>query len=402
MSFAELVRRAWAWSCWLALASAGPAFAAAPAPEAPATVVAPGLYLSGSQGPLVVMQAGLGDDHRVWARVVADLARDHRVLTIDRPGHGPLPATHQPRDPCTQADETRQRLQDAGLAPPYLLVGHSLGGRYVAAQALRHPREAAGLVLVDATPPGHWQRVQAETPALAAMLKALRVTVFDATTRREFDDQDGCMDTLTAPAGAPHAASPAEARAAAVPTVVLTSGRRRPEETPDYAALLARGQALWPALTGAARVEVAHDAGHYIQRDAPDRVAAAVRRLSSQGNDAAPRAAAPDRAPPAATDDTLPEALRRGLGQLAPGSTTRQQARQALGEPTERQAHADAEVWVYNPRMKLPPGVAWLPVLGDVLELADLAHQRLRRHELILEFDVAGVLRRHTVRALDG
>jgi outer membrane protein assembly factor BamE (lipoprotein component of BamABCDE complex) len=126
-------------------------------------------------------------------------------------------------------------------------------------------------------------------------------------------------------------------------------------------------------------------------------VAAAVRQLSRQPAPATASAAATS----AAGDDTLPEPLRQGLQQLQPGTATRQQAQQALGEPTERQSFADAEVWVYNPRKRLPPLVGWLPVLGDVLEVAELAHQRLRRHELILPFDTTGVLRRRTVRALD-
>lgn len=419
----------------LACITACCAVAGAQPAAVPASTPAPGLFLSGSQGPLVVLQAGLGDDHRGWARLVADLARDHRVLALDRPGYGGQPASAQPRDPCTQAEEARQRLQAAGLAPPYLLVGHSLGGRYAAVQALRHPQETRGLVLVDATPPGHWPRMQAETPGLATMLKALRATVFDATSRREFDDQDGCMDTLGATAAAAAASAPAASAASAasatpaaagasaagasaasgattasgasgaaaapavpaLPAVVLASGRRRPEETPEFAALLARGQALWPPLVGAAGVEVAHDAGHYIQRDAPDRVAAAVRRISGLPDPAAPAAAAA----PGADDDTLPDALRKGLQRLQPGSSTRQQAQQALGDPTERQTHADAEVWIYNPRKSLPPLVGWLPVLGDVLEVAEMAHQRMRRHELILQFDTTGVLRRRTVRALD-
>lgn len=379
-----------AWAETQAAQAGTPAATAAAAPTGTreGTSPGPGLFFSGRQGPLVVLQAGLGDDHRTWAAVVADLARDHRVVTIDRPGYAGLPASDAARDPCTQADEARQRLLAAGLAPPYLLVGHSLGGRYALAQAWRHPQEAAGLVLVDATPPGHWPRMQAETPGLASLMKVLRATVFDATSRREFDDQDACMDALTA---TPPAAT---SGGTAIPTVVLASGRRRPEETAEFAALLARGQALWLPLTGAAQVEVAHDAGHHIQRDAPDRVAAAVRRISALAGPGVPLSDT--------RDHTLPEALREALPRLQPGISTRQQVQQALGEPSERQTHADAEVWIYNPRKGLPPLVGWLPVLGDVLEVAELAHQRLRRHELILEFDAAGLLKRRTVRALDG
>lgn len=250
------------------IAAPDPSTAADPAVDPPADLVAdPGLHVTGSQGPLVVLQAGLGDDHRVWARLVTDLSRDHRVVTVDRPGRNGVPADGVASDPCSQAEQTRQRLQAAGLLPPYLLVGHSLGGRYAYAQARLHPQEAAGLVLVDATPPGHWQRLQEQAPAQALMVKALRRTLFDATTRREFDEQDRCLDELD-PGPPP-----------GVPAVVLHAGKRRPEDSADFAALMRRSQQLWLPLTGARAVETVAAAGHYIQREAPDVVAAAVRRL---------------------------------------------------------------------------------------------------------------------------
>lgn len=233
-----------------------------------------GLYVTGQQGPVVVLQAGLGDRHDTWDALVQRLAADFRVVTLDRPGQGRMPAAPGPRDPCTQADELTRRLRAAGLRPPYLLVGHSLGGRYAWAQAQRFPQETAGLVLVDATPPGHWQRMRSETPAQALLLKALRLTAFDAVSRQEFDDQDGCMDTLT------------QHPTFSAPTIVLASGRRRPEETPDFAALLTRGQALWPALTGAEGVEVVGSAGHHIHQDAPEVVAVAVRRVAARAAEA--------------------------------------------------------------------------------------------------------------------
>jgi pimeloyl-ACP methyl ester carboxylesterase len=40
-------------------------------------------------------------------------------------------------------------LHTAGVPPPYVLVGHSLGGAYAYGYAQRYPDEVAGLVLVD-------------------------------------------------------------------------------------------------------------------------------------------------------------------------------------------------------------------------------------------------------------
>ncbi|MBK7417536.1 MAG: alpha/beta hydrolase [Dechloromonas sp.] len=52
------------------------------------------------------------------------------MFAYDRPGYGSNPASNTPRDPCTIATELRDQLRSAGLPPPYVLVGHSLGGLY--------------------------------------------------------------------------------------------------------------------------------------------------------------------------------------------------------------------------------------------------------------------------------
>jgi pimeloyl-ACP methyl ester carboxylesterase len=54
-------------------------------------------------------------------------------------------------------EELRALLRDRGLEPPYVLVGHSLGGLYLQAYARRYPDEVKALVLVDSTHPRQMQ-----------------------------------------------------------------------------------------------------------------------------------------------------------------------------------------------------------------------------------------------------
>jgi pimeloyl-ACP methyl ester carboxylesterase len=49
-------------------------------------------------------------------------------------------------------DDLHLLLRAAAIRPPYILVGHSIGGLYVRAYQRRYPEEVKGLVLVDATP----------------------------------------------------------------------------------------------------------------------------------------------------------------------------------------------------------------------------------------------------------
>ncbi|MCB1954333.1 MAG: alpha/beta hydrolase [Rhodocyclaceae bacterium] len=226
----------------------------------------------GVEGPgkiPVVLQSGLGDGTEAWD-VLAPMLRDrYRVVRFDRPGYGGAKATPGPRDPCTIADETRERLLAAGIRPPWLLVGHSLGGLYQYVFARRYPAEVAGLVLLDPTHPRHWETIQQEQPSQAAVLKGLRRLVFSETARREFDDQAGCLDGLD------------QRKPLSTPARILVSDRPAPMEDASFRAMLDRLRRDWLGLLAAPGLTVIWDSGHYIQKEAPGDVVQAIDALAA-------------------------------------------------------------------------------------------------------------------------
>lgn len=105
-----------------------------------------------SAAPTVLLEAGTGDNHLSWYGIQQDLSNWVRVCAYDRAGYGWSDPSHARRDVETISGELDSMLESAGIAPPYLLVGHSFGGlvlRYFAAQ---HPGDTIGLLLVDSTP----------------------------------------------------------------------------------------------------------------------------------------------------------------------------------------------------------------------------------------------------------
>jgi pimeloyl-ACP methyl ester carboxylesterase len=80
--------------------------------------------------------------------MVDDLARDYRVIRVDRPGSG-----YSPRSAGTsarlrvQAETVAEFIRVLKLGRP-LIVGHSLGGALALALALNHPDVVGGLALV--------------------------------------------------------------------------------------------------------------------------------------------------------------------------------------------------------------------------------------------------------------
>jgi len=74
-----------------------------------------------------------------------------KVVAYDRAGDGLSDEGITPRDGRNIASELHAALVNAHAPPPYVLVGHSLGGPYARIFAGMYPKEVAGLVLVDPT-----------------------------------------------------------------------------------------------------------------------------------------------------------------------------------------------------------------------------------------------------------
>lgn len=80
--------------------------------------------------------------------MLGDLARDYRVVAIDRPGSGySRRARRASSGLVTQADVVAGVIDALQLGKP-VLVGHSLGGAVALATALRHPEKVQGLALI--------------------------------------------------------------------------------------------------------------------------------------------------------------------------------------------------------------------------------------------------------------
>jgi pimeloyl-ACP methyl ester carboxylesterase len=107
--------------------------------------------VKGQGSPTVVLIAGSQAFSIDWALVMPEVAKFTRVCSYDRPGlawsdPGPMPQTFD-----QDVYELHTLLQKAGILPPYIFVGHSLGGIIARWYEKKYPKEVKGLVLVDAT-----------------------------------------------------------------------------------------------------------------------------------------------------------------------------------------------------------------------------------------------------------
>ena len=104
----------------------------------------------------MILEAGLGSsDEGAWSRVERPARRESRVCTYDRAGLGRSQPRRRtsPAPVAEVAHELHRLLGGAGIEPPYVYVGHSIGGIYALAYSAAYPNEIAGAVYVDATDP---------------------------------------------------------------------------------------------------------------------------------------------------------------------------------------------------------------------------------------------------------
>jgi len=121
----------------------------------------PDVHAAGTGPPLALVH-GVGTSRAIWRRVVDDLARTRRVLTVDVPGFGTSAAVGAGFELAAVADELTAALERAA-GGPFDLVGHSLGGALATTLAARHPPAVSRLVL--AAPAGFEPRARAVAAA---------------------------------------------------------------------------------------------------------------------------------------------------------------------------------------------------------------------------------------------
>ena len=222
------------------------------------------------QGPAtVIFESGLGDTFEAWKAVQGSIAAHcARTVSYNRAGYPGSSPARGTRDAQTVVSELRGELQHRGIAPPYVLVGHSLGGLYMQYFARHYPDEVAGLVLVDST---HWDqqlRMGASLPD-PAKTRGTVMLFMPWIARREFTD--------SALAGEQVHESPHARR---LPTIVLSSTGALRGETPALRTEAARLQEdIVADFPGARHVRV-DGSGHYIQVDKPAVVIDSVRELA--------------------------------------------------------------------------------------------------------------------------
>ncbi len=137
------------------------------------------LYCTGQGSPTVILDSGLSNTWLHWYKVQPQVAQFTRVCSYDRAGLGWSDPSPRPRTSRVIAEELHTLLTKANVSPPFVLVGHSMGGLNVRMYASMYLSDVAGMVLVDAAHPEQKYRLpNYANPWLGHMLWQKRLMPF--------------------------------------------------------------------------------------------------------------------------------------------------------------------------------------------------------------------------------
>lgn len=246
-------------------------------------------YCTGQGRPTVILEAGGGDSAATWGLVQSGGDRDYRVCSYDRANLGRSDPAPKPRTFQDMSSDLHAMLLNAGIAGPYILVGHSMGGMLVRVFRDQYPDEVVGLVLVESAHPDMGPRLLAALPPQSLLeSKAMRtwrryLTYVGTSEGRQSQDLEGAdllagneLVRATKPLGA-------------LPLVVISrspdsSGFPHMPDLPvETSASLSQ---IWQdmqtelvALSSNATRVIAGHAGHMIPTEEPEPVIEAIRTL---------------------------------------------------------------------------------------------------------------------------
>jgi pimeloyl-ACP methyl ester carboxylesterase len=154
---------------------ASPSQAALPPIQAMQTRAGRLTYIVSGQGsPAILLFNGAGVSLEGWRPLYPQIEKLGTVFAWNRFGMQGSDAPGARQSGPVVLGSLRELLGYAGVEPPYVLVGHSLGGLYANLFARLHPRETAGVLFLEATHPEDHEALKGHEEQLVRALGKLQ------------------------------------------------------------------------------------------------------------------------------------------------------------------------------------------------------------------------------------
>lgn len=228
--------------------------------------------VSGSGKPVIVLVNGAGGPIEGWYKIYAKVEKMGTVFAYNRLGMGGSSKPIEPQTGILIVDTLYTLLNKVGLQPPYLLVGHSLGGLYVNLFARMYPHEVMGIVLLDATAPDDVRLLPQEQGALQQVAQNVLGLIFGKDIYGETRHTDETVNQIEQAGAFPN-----------VPLTVVTGGKPASTMPQRVREIRAANQKQLTALSPRGQQVMAAESGHFPQFTEPDVVIQAIRATIAEG-----------------------------------------------------------------------------------------------------------------------
>lgn len=229
--------------------------------------------LSGSENPVIVLLSGGGAVLESWGAVYPQFAAMATVLAYNRFGVGGSDLASGKQTGEVIASALHDLLAEAGLQPPYLLVGHSLGGFHANIFARLYPQEIAGVVFLEASHPDDFETLSLHQTLLSRIFEKVFTALYFIFRKSQHSEMD-CTKEVVAQMK----------RVGAFPEVpisVITAGKAPLRLLMSSKALQIRldNQKKFLQLSNCNNHVIAGQSGHFVQLSEPELVVNVVREI---------------------------------------------------------------------------------------------------------------------------
>ena len=105
----------------------------------------------GTKNPAIILINGAGGPIEGWSKVWGKLGRENVVFAYNRLGIGNSSKPKEPQTGSVMVRDLKELLLSLKIEPPYLIVGHSLGGLVAHLFALTYPEDVCGIVFLESS-----------------------------------------------------------------------------------------------------------------------------------------------------------------------------------------------------------------------------------------------------------
>lgn len=105
----------------------------------------------GIKKPAIILINGAGGPIEGWSKIWGKLGRENVLFAYNRLGIGRSSKPREPQIGNVMVNDLRELLISLKIEPPYLIVGHSLGGFIAHLFTITYPDDVCGLVFLESS-----------------------------------------------------------------------------------------------------------------------------------------------------------------------------------------------------------------------------------------------------------